>query len=227
MSKIKLEEIFQPFYIQDLDLIDKIRAIKNLIEELEDETQLSKYIINELLTPKGIRFSIHFEEDSKVSRVKISKYGIIFYIDHSSNDVIYIPRNKNYEYAHIERAIRYVFDTWIKDISSLNIYFKLGNFGSVMSRDLMIILIKKYPYIPFTHSYFDEDEFIYSKKDGNVYEEHGYLFEDWDSEEFNGIRYRSEGEWEVGWRTYDLENWYDKLRRINNYEMLLSRRCRR
>lgn len=74
-----------------------------------------------------------------------------------------------------------------------------------MTRTEMIGYIRENPYIKITHSLFSKDEYIYSKGDGHVYEEHGYLFEDFTSERSNGLRMRSGGLWETGWSLYKAE----------------------
>lgn len=73
-----------------------------------------------------------------------------------------------------------------------------------MTRSEMIEFIKENPYVHITHDLFDADEYIYSDIDGLVWDEHGYLFEDWDSvtnnwSGHNGIRMRIGGSWETGW----------------------------
>ena len=73
-----------------------------------------------------------------------------------------------------------------------------------MTRTEMIEFIKENHYVHITHPLFDDSEYIYSADDGNVYEEHGYLFENWDNitdmwSGFNGIRMRTGGSWEIDW----------------------------
>lgn len=73
-----------------------------------------------------------------------------------------------------------------------------------MTRTEMIEFIKKYPYVHITHNLFSDDEYIYSDIDGLVWDENGYLFENWDSvadmwSGNNGIRMRTGGMWEDGW----------------------------
>ena len=68
-----------------------------------------------------------------------------------------------------------------------------------MTRDEMIIFIKDHPNVKITHWLFDEDEYIYSKDDGIVYDENGLLFEDWKSDVYDGIRLRITGPWKDGW----------------------------
>ena len=68
----------------------------------------------------------------------------------------------------------------------------------------MINFILENPNVPITHTLYDSDEYIFSKENGLVYDENGYLFENWDSmvdkwTGWNGIRLRSGGNWEDGW----------------------------
>ena len=77
--------------------------------------------------------------------------------------------------------------------------------NKVMTRDEMIAFIKGNPNVKIKHEYFSPDEYIYSKENGEVYTEEGYLFEDWYSSEFtghNGIRMRKGDGWETGWSLY-------------------------
>lgn len=72
-----------------------------------------------------------------------------------------------------------------------------------MSRDDIIIFMKENPNTKVTHWLFSSDEFIYQKEDGRVYDENGYLFEDWCSNgagQHNGIRMRIGGNWDDGWK---------------------------
>lgn len=72
-----------------------------------------------------------------------------------------------------------------------------------LPRSEMIALIKEYPHLPFTHRFFSAGEYIYSNAAGDIYDENGYLFEDWHSEgpdRHDGIRRRTGGAWEHGWR---------------------------
>lgn len=73
-----------------------------------------------------------------------------------------------------------------------------------MTRNEMINFIKRYHNIPIAHDLFNEDEYIYSDIDGLIWDEHGYLFEDWSSvtdrwSGANGIRMRTGDRWETGW----------------------------
>lgn len=74
-----------------------------------------------------------------------------------------------------------------------------------MTRAEMIAFIRENPHIHVTHPLFDESEYIYTGNDGFVYDENGFLFEDW-CDGFggwigrNGIRMRIGGQWEDGWR---------------------------
>ena len=71
--------------------------------------------------------------------------------------------------------------------------------NTTMTRDEMIEFIKSNPCVKITHTLFDASEHIYSQDNGNVYDERGYLFEDWYSNARDGIRSRIGGRWETGW----------------------------
>lgn len=71
-----------------------------------------------------------------------------------------------------------------------------------MTRTEMIGFLRENPFVKVTHKLFMKDEYLYSKGDGCIYEEHDYLFEDWSSERSNGMRMRSGGAWETGWSLY-------------------------
>ena len=78
------------------------------------------------------------------------------------------------------------------------------NYHHVSISDEMIEFIRKNPFVHIIHFLFDKDEYIYSSEDGLVYDEQGYLFEDWNSvtnmwSGHNGIRMRSGKQWEYGW----------------------------
>lgn len=73
-----------------------------------------------------------------------------------------------------------------------------------MTRTEMIEFIKENHHICITHPLFSYSEYIYSDTDGIVYDECGYIFENWDSvtdmwSGYNGIRMRTGGSWENGW----------------------------
>lgn len=69
-----------------------------------------------------------------------------------------------------------------------------------MTRHEMIDFIKANHYVKITHTLFDPHEFIYSEENGEVYDENGFLFEDWDNfSPYIGIRMRIGAPWESGW----------------------------
>lgn len=72
-----------------------------------------------------------------------------------------------------------------------------------MTRDEMISFIKENPNIRISHYLFSPDEYIFALENENVYDDAGYLFEDWYSPNnitgYNGIRERIGGQWENGW----------------------------
>lgn len=47
-----------------------------------------------------------------------------------------------------------------------------------MYRDTMIKFMEENPGVKIIHGLFGNDEFIYQKNNGCVYDENGYLFED-------------------------------------------------
>lgn len=74
-----------------------------------------------------------------------------------------------------------------------------------MTRSEMIDTLENFPHLPITHHLFADDEYIFSDIDGIVYDESGLIFENWYSftnmwSGVNGIRLRSGGMWEDGWR---------------------------
>ena len=75
-----------------------------------------------------------------------------------------------------------------------------------MTRSNMIVFMRENPNVKITHWLFSSSEYIYQKENGNVYDENGYLFEDWCSEGamvHNGVRSRVGGEWDNGWTVMD------------------------
>ena len=78
----------------------------------------------------------------------------------------------------------------------------------VWTRQNMINDMMVNPYVRYTHPNFSSDEYIYTKEDGRIFTEEGYLFEDWTSEgpgKHNGMRMRAGGSWEDGWTRYSDE----------------------
>ena len=93
-------------------------------------------------------------------------------------------------------------DKLIKDIpqnSMITVTIEVGN----MTRDAMIAFIKTHPGVRITHELFASDEYICALDNGIVYDENGYLFEDWYSENArDGIRIRTGDRWETGWKFF-------------------------
>ena len=91
---------------------------------------------------------------------------------------------------------------WSKSVELLNPYVAIKQ-GMNMTRDQMIALIQNNHNVHITHTLFSDNEYIFSAENGNVYDENGYLFEDWYSPNnvtgWNGIRERTGGRWEDGW----------------------------
>ena len=95
-----------------------------------------------------------------------------------------------------------------------------------MNRTEMIAFIKANPYVKITHCLFDAREYIYLADDGCVYDENGYLFEDWDfcSAAHNGLRMRKGGLWENGWSLYS-ESSDNKNEELSMKPEYLNARC--
>lgn len=74
-----------------------------------------------------------------------------------------------------------------------------------MKRAEMILFLRDHPNVKITHTSFDSDEYIYSLENGCIYDENGYLFEDWTNARWSrdGIRSRTGGLWEDGWKIKD------------------------
>lgn len=68
-----------------------------------------------------------------------------------------------------------------------------------MTRAEMIKFLKENHNVKVTHELFAEDEYLISRTRNEVYDENGYLFEDWHTSRHNGIRMRQGGSWEDGW----------------------------
>lgn len=73
-----------------------------------------------------------------------------------------------------------------------------------MTREEILAYLRGNLYKRVTHRLFDSCEFLYAAEDG-IYDENGYLFEDWDEGSFahNGLRMRTGGPWEDGWEIID------------------------
>lgn len=67
-----------------------------------------------------------------------------------------------------------------------------------------IFILKNYPMVKITHKYFSSEEYFYSKDDGNAYDENNYLMDDWESDDKNGMRIRTEGNFKDGWYFYNI-----------------------
>lgn len=69
----------------------------------------------------------------------------------------------------------------------------------IMTRLEMMAVLTSRPNTKITHRLFDDNEYIYLGPDGKVYDENGYLFDDWDTARHNGVRMRKGNAWETGW----------------------------
>lgn len=65
-----------------------------------------------------------------------------------------------------------------------------------MTRAEMICFAKENPFVKITHKFFSKGEYIYANRNGNIFEEHDYPFDE-------GIRMRSGGVWKGNWYLYE------------------------
>ena len=72
-----------------------------------------------------------------------------------------------------------------------------------MNRTEMIETLLNNPGVKIKHESFGSDEYIVADKSKTVYTEEGYIFEDWISDNHNGIRMRNDITWEEGWSVYE------------------------
>ena len=96
-----------------------------------------------------------------------------------------------------------------------------------MTREVMIVFMEENPNVKITHTLFGSEEYIYQKEDGDVYDENGYLFDDWYSDRNNGVRMRTGGNWEDGWSVkFDKETCKLLLMTTSGKEYLYNSVCR-
>ena len=69
----------------------------------------------------------------------------------------------------------------------------------MMTRTEILAVLRSQPNVKVAHRLFDANEYLYMGADGNVYDENGYLFEDWYSYAHDGMRMRSGDVWEKDW----------------------------
>ena len=69
-----------------------------------------------------------------------------------------------------------------------------------MNKVEIIDIVRENPGVKIRHISFGSDEYLYSKEDGNLYDENNYLFEDYHSYKRNdGMRIRQGDYWINGW----------------------------
>ena len=74
-----------------------------------------------------------------------------------------------------------------------------------MTKDQAIYFVLHHPYAKITHRLFASDEYLYSNGDSIIYDENGYVFEDFYSDgpaARCGMRIRNEDFWWEGWYVY-------------------------
>ena len=83
----------------------------------------------------------------------------------------------------------------------------------------MIDFIKSNPRVKVTHESFTDSEYIYADKSGNVWDECGYLFEDWKTDASSGLRLRiGDSGFENGWTLYHQESFNKELEILEQYQ---------
>lgn len=88
---------------------------------------------------------------------------------------------------HYDNILKPAFQEYKNDVSNQS-----------MTRDEIIKILRSQPNVKVSHTLFEDDEYLYMKG-GQVYDENGYLFEDWYSPTHNGIRMRAGAAWDTGW----------------------------
>ena len=75
-----------------------------------------------------------------------------------------------------------------------------------MTRSEAIAHMQLNPNIKVTHDHFSPEEYLYMK-DGKIYTEEGYLFEDFEPRSNNnGMRIRDGENWATGWSIWNGHN---------------------
>ena len=73
-----------------------------------------------------------------------------------------------------------------------------------LSRDEIIAYMQANHFARVRHKLFDKNEYLYMADDGFIYDENGYLFENWqDPFRWDGMSIRWGGAWEQGWSVYN------------------------
>ena len=93
-----------------------------------------------------------------------------------------------------------------------------------MTRTEILAYLRGNFYKRVAHRLFEPYEYLYSAEDGNIYDENGYLFEDWDEDSFahSGLRMRTGGPWEDGWEIVDKSERGDEPSRLNINDKIRS-----
>lgn len=68
-----------------------------------------------------------------------------------------------------------------------------------LTREEAIAILRTNPYAKISHELFSKNEFLTGNGCGNVFDENGYLFEDWVSSHANGMRMRTDYLFKNGW----------------------------
>lgn len=217
MKTIDIESLTKVMLCDPKDIF-QVKDIKILFKNLENvDKDLNKYILSHCLQNKYKPIEVKFIYDMS-GKLYIYIYDrqlaqVLVIEEDTDNLVLIDTRMKKYSVSEfLDRII-----TYFNDINTLitdyNFFTK-----SYMDRDYMINFIKRFNYIPITHEYFDNDEYIFSDR-GIIKDENGCYFEDWGynngADIHNGIRMRSEGNWNTGWKIKVFDNWYNEILKIS------------
>lgn len=71
-----------------------------------------------------------------------------------------------------------------------------------MTKNEAIDFMKDNEGVKVCHYHFSPEEYLYMKN-GVIYTEEGYIFEDFYSRSHNGMRIREGKSWETGWKEYE------------------------
>lgn len=75
-----------------------------------------------------------------------------------------------------------------------------------MTREQVLKIFRTKPGFKITHIMFAEDEYLYAKNDGRIYDENYNLFEDWkENSRYDGMRTRKDGVWADNWQFFEEE----------------------
>lgn len=99
------------------------------------------------------------------------------------------------------------FDSFFREKASINKRLEELNYQPNTDNMTMVnILVFMYthPSVKVTHRLFEPNEYIYYDEEKDcILDEHGYVFEDWQDDSYNGMINRGRNpEWNIDWTVY-------------------------